>query len=1114
MALIGDIQLDRTEVGPGESFHITVTPEQGHDPDVAVDGLRGGRQYLQAPTIPGTHTVEVLAGEGAEIEHRSVTFTVADRAALPLLTLEHDPYRPLAAALRLMDTVPEDRRIRTEASAYRWDIAGTEVVTAEPVLLHDFASHVDHHQPFTPVDVSVRLTDEDGGEHLLRRTVAVWSSYQLVRATGVVQPVVTGPGLARHRVGTTWSGTAPVTNVEDVPVRLTSRRTEWLTSELEAEVLPGAPESVDIVLPPDATTSITVEVDRAAAPRGVDGFTAHLFGESGDGTPAHVVLTFEFARRRLWDKLMPHLDLLTKPDLLDEIAHVVGPDNDSPRPEWLDSVVGSAVGNAVDERALWSLGAAARGSKPSNVRRVEEGHAPPELDRTSAKRLLERLDTDGTVFLRAGQGGRFGSRGLSRKWGAAELREVATAVQSGVSLTVEGLEPVVQELRDGDLGLIDVWAKRHVRLEVALAGLLDRPVEGSICDPDDLPDDVPDGWACQYTGQDEQQWLPGRIVNAKKGDLVLSPGGNGLIGGLLKQVNPPQRYSHCGIMTRNYYELAHSTASDAWLMDHPNGSILGEPAPTDGFQPAVLKYLWPGGVVQTAEEAFRGSEFTAPGGKKYRLAAFSAEGSAQFGDRWELIPAMVVKPHPQKETPAVRKALHRIANQVRAWSVTGPDTEAGRQSALHYRFFCYTDAAIAVRPDPATGKPVGLAPEGAGWPAGTLPTVCSQVIWLAARGLGHQVEGPGAITTPADLEPDDVGRGAQVDEHTLDGLYFYTAEERRAAAQWLHTFLGDKITTSVINEAGDVPAALIEAFSDIADDCANQVLNTFAHDWSDTEAKDSERWLDEVHPGRAVSPDNLMFFDSPNEITGLWGYVVPLLYRAGRFEQVPVSKWRRTTGPGTLTGLVRHAGAPAPDAEVNIGGTVVFTGGDGRFRVDVQEGRYKLHVRRQSPYGLSEVKRDVMVNFDETTDVTVDLEDPPEMYREVRLIGTADGNDDEGLFEDDENMHEGVHIGPIRVGPYGTHGTAGWRKGWGGEVRAEFDFTVDWLPDNAVDVHVAGRLFEGTSESTTDLDGTTAAHWRVPAGDTQVREVYVRNDDDDENTWCRLVLHVSNQRAP
>ena len=86
------------------------------------------------------------------------------------------------------------------------------------------------------------------------------------------------------------------------------------------------------------------------------------------------------------------------------------------------------------------------------------------------------------------------------------------------------------------------------------------------------------GLVCQATPETREVVTPARFLNALKGDVILSPGGNGSIGGLLLQVTPPQHYSHSGIMTRNYDQVTHSTASEDRLMDYPNGSVFGQPS--------------------------------------------------------------------------------------------------------------------------------------------------------------------------------------------------------------------------------------------------------------------------------------------------------------------------------------------------------------------------------------------------------------------------------------------------------------------------------------------------------------------------------------------------------
>ena len=1193
--LIDDITVDVAHVAPGQSIQIAVQPKGDQQVTIAIDGVRGATQYIQAPTTPGEHTIEVVAGtpEGS-LERRVVTITVADdQTPHPLLTLRQDPYQPMAAAIQIapaeVPAGPDGAPAIAfeEGSAFRWTVGDVTIDSAAPVLLHDFAQHVDHTQQFTNVDVSLSAVAPDGREQVVRRTVAVWSSYQIAKASGFIQPPAHGDGIALPRSAAHYEATFTVQNVEDEAVTYTGRQIQWMTSDLDAVVSPGPVEAFALSLGGHESALVDLEVDRTGAPGSADGFTVHLHGSLADGTPVHSEASFEFGRRPVRDKIPKLEGLFVKPDRLDGLINIVTGQDDGPRPEWLDQVKGGAAAG-LDERQLWSLrtasaamagratlqadggqiggqdaagalllrplntsliGGIAHGLKPEGGIGPLFGNIRGPGGQVLIKQNLEGENLRGRfqphVRLDADAVGGIENLHLQHRPAPADAAAEGPA-DDGLLLQVPAQLPEARRFRlspdlaaevvesitrhhldDGSLIAlgkkvapgrkpIDAWGSDFVSIDrdgiVAL--LAGSPAEGSPCDPDDLPDPVPDGWACQFTGDYENRWLPGRIRNAYKGDVILSPGGNGLIGGLLKQVTPPQRYSHTMIMTKNYYELSHATGADEWLNDHANGvTPPGEDkkVPSDGFEPAALKYLWPGGITQTAEEALGGSMFTSPEGKEYQLHAFSREDSAKYGDRWELIPAMVIKPHPTQDSDEARHKLHQVADLSRSWCVTGPDTKGGKQSRLHYRFYCYSDAGIALRTDPATGTPEGTAPSDAGWATGTVPAVCSLMVLMAARGKGFHLEGPADPVKAADLEPSDVDAAhqAQVDDKTLDGLYLYTAQERHDAALWLHSYMTDKVLREA-KAGGDILGWAFDTLTDISSDVANQLVNVFASDWADTEAKDSERWKD-VTEGRAVSPDDLMMYDSPQQ-GGLWGYVVPMDYRAGRFEQVPKTVWKQTTGPGTLTGLVRHGGAPAPDTLLTVNGHRSATGGDGRFSMQLEEGRYTVDASKQVGYAVAEKKADVTVKFRETTDVVIDLDDPPEVYRQLIIDGFHDGNDDED-WGDDEQFHDGVHQGPFDLGPFGTHAEFGISRKWGGEVRAEYGFKADWQHDNAITIHVDGKLFEGTSENTDDLDGTCTLDWRIPAGETQVLEAFVRDDDEDENTWSRLTLHVTNRRA-
>ena len=89
------------------------------------------------------------------------------------------------------------------------------------------------------------------------------------------------------------------------------------------------------------------------------------------------------------------------------------------------------------------------------------------------------------------------------------------------------------------------------------------------------------------------------------------------------------------------------------------------------------------------------------------------------------------------------------------------------------------------------GPDVGPAPRRSrpadgrlgGWP---YPSVCSSFVWMTLKRQGITLESANAVVSPSDLEALDTLAGAQVIFAAPHGLYLYTAQERRAAADWLN----------------------------------------------------------------------------------------------------------------------------------------------------------------------------------------------------------------------------------------------------------------------------------------------------------------------------------------
>jgi hypothetical protein len=411
-------------------------------------------------------------------------------------------------------------------------------------------------------------------------------------------------------------------------------------------------------------------------------------------------------------------------------------------------------------------------------------------------------------------------------------------------------------------------------------GQEERPVEHPMppgvvvdaCNCDDCPSDP--NSVCTPTGE-EVSVLRVYLPTAYKGNLILCPGGSmGIVGGLLHQVNPPQHYSHMGIMVRDQDLIRHSPASSERLTsdEYFTGHVLGVlPAPTDGLIPDHLQYAWPGPVTQSVEQALYADQYasanlTPPGSngsypgadlldpesptqKTYTIAALSFD---RVWDDGKWYPPLIVQPHSRLETPQVTACLNAIADQVM--------TTYG-----HYRFACYTKAAIggdpnrqgpqAVRPD---AQPVwdSVAQKWTDWtdkdnPGGkppvrvpfTSPSVCSSFVWQAVQDVNKargKAQPEIVLDWAADREEalgtkqlaDIVGaavNGAQyqravppdwdadlTDALTEDGLYFYDEAQRQDAGKWLEGKLEDQVFSqlkSALRDMGGIGKAVADAIN-------------------------------------------------------------------------------------------------------------------------------------------------------------------------------------------------------------------------------------------------------------------------------------------------------------
>ena len=382
--------------------------------------------------------------------------------------------------------------------------------------------------------------------------------------------------------------------------------------------------------------------------------------------------------------------------------------------------------------------------------------------------------------------------------------------------------------------------------------------------------------------------------------------------------------------------------------------------------------------------------------------------------------------------------------------------------------------------------------------------MCSSFIWLAAQHANVKLESQSKITVLSDLEPtpDVLAGGASDSATTLDGLYWYTEAKRAAAANWLYKTVYDM----AYNKAGFFGTL----FTDAPDDVANQICNTFASDWADGDSKNSDDWKS-PGAGNAVSPDNMMLWDSPasgnqGNFRGEYGHVEELFYLPGTYAQVPIYRWKLVPTKGTLTGTVT-ANADVTGANVSLLGSGlqdVVVHADGRFEFDkVPSGNYTVTAGRNIGGYWNSASVPVHIDAGKTTDAPIALQPPPEINRLVTISVEMETNWS-SVFAHSPHVFIGTKTTQVR--PFHSHehldfGGGDLPRGQIGfdiELMADLSITVSWNADE-VDDEVEGTVRGGANVA---KNGTL--NWSG---------LRVVNDDPIDNDATTMSFTITNAQA-
>lgn len=317
--------------------------------------------------------------------------------------------------------------------------------------------------------------------------------------------------------------------------------------------------------------------------------------------------------------------------------------------------------------------------------------------------------------------------------------------------------------------------------------------------------------------------LPYRLKGARRGHLLLSPGGpSGLIGALLSALQPPQDYSHMGVIVDDDgfsgTLVRHCTTSEEWLNSQlfTTGTVfdhtpLAIDIPEHGFRSDAVKFLWPGTITQSVEIAFKsakasiyrrdvyqlgddgdyvmaddetgtpqrvlkqkfatvdapnGNDDNRSTGKSFLIEALSFDPAFVSANKQARVAAhvaeaLIVQPCALRETARVREALGRVADA--ALTLRG-----------HYRFFAYSDGRVGERDDGPPTLETLSAPRCVDGEMVTTPVtstrgmVCSTFVWQAVQLANLQDGGPRIVLDGRPVRSEPGHDVADLCEHLTD----------------------------------------------------------------------------------------------------------------------------------------------------------------------------------------------------------------------------------------------------------------------------------------------------------------------------------------------------------
>jgi len=133
------------------------------------------------------------------------------------------------------------------------------------------------------------------------------------------------------------------------------------------------------------------------------------------------------------------------------------------------------------------------------------------------------------------------------------------------------------------------------------------------------------------------------------------------------------------------------------------------------------------------------------------------------------------------------------------------------------------------------------------------------------------------------------------------------------------------------------------------------------------------------------------------------------------------------------------------------------------------------------------------------------------MTRRVAGVVIIDGSDHEHWPFDNELVHYEHNVQMLldEGAPAQALGVPHVR--WGGECRVELDLMARVVGDNAVQVEGRAKLFEGTSDTTTDLEDDKVVVFTIPKGGVAAHHsLNLHNTEFDGGDWATIRFSFTN----